>query len=174
MSIRSWRTYTVKNVTVKVGDRGEGGRCPGCARYSLLEDDIRQTELNLQNASNTLDTETTNNANSVQTAENNLQLSEIELNTAQDNYDNTLALSKTGDSTPDELKQKTTALERAKLNAGNARLALKNSKSKGTKTSSINLKIQEINLEKQVQTLEGCHPYRPCGRNGHPGQCKSG
>ncbi len=146
--------YTVKNVMVKVGDRVKAGDVMAVLDTASLEDDIRQTELNINNASNTLDTETTNNANSVRTAENNLQLSEIELKTAQDNYDNTLALSKTGDSTSDELKQKTTALERAKLNTENARISLKNSKSKGTTTSRINIEIQKINLEKQVQTLK--------------------
>ncbi len=145
--------YTIKEVSVKVGDKVKAGDVLAVLDTASLESDIKQSELNIRNAETTLKNDDTANQSGLQSAGNNVELAAIELENAQRNYDKVKGLVETGAGTPDELKQAEAALKKASLSYDNAQITLKSNQSKSTSISKTNIEIQKVTLEKLKKSL---------------------
>ena len=145
--------YFVKEIFVKVGDKVKAGDILATLDTASLESDIKQTRLNIKNAETSFQNDATTNQSSLESAENNVKLAEIELENAQHSYDKTKDLVKTGASTSDALRQAESVLEKASISYDNTQIALKSSQSKTTSATKTNIEIQKVLLEKQQKTL---------------------
>lgn len=153
--------YPIKEVYYKVGAKVKAGDVLAELNTDSLDEDIRQTELNIKNAEETQKNESSSNKYSLENASNNLDAAAIELSSAQDAYDKTKKLYEAGASSQDELTKADSALKKAQLSYDNAEAALENAKGKSTAISSNNIEIQKAALEKQKDTLKNAKITAP-------------
>jgi multidrug efflux pump subunit AcrA (membrane-fusion protein) len=153
--------YPVKKVNFEVGDKVKAGDVLAQLDTSSLEFDIRQTELNIRNAEASLKNEDSSNKYNLQNALNNVESASLELKNSQDNVEQLKELYESGASSQNELTQAESALKRAQLSYDNAKAALENIKSKNTTTTSNNIEIQRVALEKQKKTLNDAKIIAP-------------
>ncbi len=146
--------YSVKEVSVKVGDKVKAGDVLAILDTASLESDIKQSELNIRNAETSLKNDATAIESNLKSAENSVKLAAIELENAKRNYDKTKDLVDTGASTSDALTQAESVLEKASLSYDNAQITLKSSQNKSTSISKTNIEIQKVTLEKLKNTLK--------------------
>ena len=145
--------YTIKEVSIKVGEKVKAGDVLAVLDTASLESDIKQTGLNIRNAEASLQNDASANSSNLKSAENSVKLAKIELENAQRNYDKIKELAETGASTSDELRQAESTLKKASLSYDNAQISLASSQSKSTSIAKTNIEIQKVTLEKLKNTL---------------------
>jgi multidrug efflux pump subunit AcrA (membrane-fusion protein) len=97
----------------------------------------------------------------MQNASNNVELTSLELNNAQKNYDQVKKLYELGASSQNELSQAESALKKAQISYDNAKASLENIKNKNTGSAKNNIEIQKVTLEKQNKMLSDAKIVAP-------------
>lgn len=153
--------YPISEVYFEVGDKVKAGDVLAKLDTTSLRLDIKQTQLNIQNAEISLNNEDTANQFNIQNAQKNMELVTLELENAQINLDQIKLLEESGVASQDELEKAESALKKAQISYENAQASLENIENKNTATLMNNLEMQKVTLEKQRKALEDAQIIAP-------------
>lgn len=146
--------YSIKQVNVKVGDKVKAGDILAQLDTSTLELDIRERELNINNAEASLKSENLSNEHNLHRELNSVESASIELKNTQKTFEQVKQLNEAGANSNEELSKAESNYKKAQIDFNNAQTALEIAKSKNTSTQKNDVELQRIALEKLKKTMQ--------------------